>query len=266
MTTISAARTGAVIRKELLEFRRSRFIIVITTGVIPLIFLIAPTAAILAIGSTEPSATLHKVIGFLLLYLLVVPVLIPSTIAAYSVIGEREQGTLEPVLTTPVSREELLIGKAAAALIPAIGMSYVVLGIFLAVVQLGAHPVVATAVWHSPDLLAEVFFIPLLAGWAIWIGLAISSKVSDIRAAQQLSTLAGLPPIALIALMSLQVISSTLILAVSLAATLLAIDCAAYLLVSRLFDRERLVTGAKQHRLTSPRHRPGDAGVTRPVS
>jgi hypothetical protein len=59
---------------------------------------------------------------------------------------------------------------------------------------------------------------------------------------------AGLPPIALIAMMALQVISSTLILAVSLAATLLLIDCAAYLLVSRLFDRERLVTGARPGR------------------
>jgi ABC-2 type transport system permease protein len=161
------------------------------------------------------------------------------------VIGEREQGTLEPVLTTPVSREELLIGKAAATLIPAIGMSYVVLGIFLAVVHFGAHPVEATAVWHSPELLAEVFFIPLLAGWAIWVGLAISSKASEVRAAQQLGTLAALPPIALIALMSLQVISSTLILAVSIAGALLAIDCAAYLVVSKLFDTERLITGTK---------------------
>jgi ABC-2 type transport system permease protein len=186
-----------------------------------------------------------KAVGFSLLYLLLIPVLIPSTIAAYSVVGEREQGTLEPLLTTPVTREELLLGKAAATLIPAIGMAYVVLGVFLAIVRIGADPVVATAVWHAPALLAEVFFIPLLAGWAIWIGLAISSKASDIRVAQQLSTLASLPPIGLTVLMSFHVIQSTLILAASLATALLVIDCAAYLVVSRLFDRERLVTGTK---------------------
>jgi ABC-2 type transport system permease protein len=94
-------------------------------------------------------------------------------------------------------------------------------------------------------LLAEVFFIPLLAGWAIWIGLAISSKASDIRVAQQLSTLAGLPPVALTLLLSFQVIDSTFLLTASLAGILLMIDCAAYLLVSKLFDRERLVTGTK---------------------
>jgi ABC-2 type transport system permease protein len=241
---ISAARVGAVIRKELAEFRRSRFIMV-TMGIVPVIFLAAPTTALLAAPLSALGPSADKVVGFLLLYLLLIPVLIPSTIAGYSVIGERDQGTLEPVLTTPIRREELLIGKAAAALIPAIGISYVVLGIFLAIMQFAANPVIAAAVWHSPVLLAEVFFIPLLAGWAIWIGLAISSKASDIRVAQQLSTLAGLPPVALTLLLSFQVIDSTFLLTASLAGILLMIDCAAYLLVSKLFDRERLVTGTK---------------------
>ena len=224
--SISAARISAVIRKELTEFRRSRFIVV-TMGIFPAIFLAVPTATILAHRVSVPSAALDKRIGFSLLYLLLIPVLIPSTIAAYSVAGEREQGTLEPVLTTPVRREELLIGKAAAALIPAIGVAYLMLGVFLAVVHFGASPVMAAAVWHAPELLAEVIFIPLLAGWAIWVGLAISSKASDIRVAQQLSVLASLPPVALTALMSLQVINSTLLLAASLAGALLVIDCAA---------------------------------------
>ncbi len=244
MMSINAARVGAVIRKELTEFRRSRFVVA-TMVVVPLVFLVFPTVAILAQHPAGPSASLDQGVGFFLTYLLVIPVLIPSTIAAYSVVGEREQGTLEPMLTTPVSREEILIGKAAAVLIPSVGIAYLVLGIFLAVLRFGADPLVAAAVWHSPYLLAQVFFIPLLAGWAIWICLAISSKASDIRVAQQLGALASLPPIALTLLLSYQVINSTLILAASLVGALLVIDCAAYLLVSRLFDRERLVSGTK---------------------
>ncbi len=243
MTAISAARTSAVIRKELTEFRRSRFI-VSTMAIVPAVFFIAPTAEILAQHPAGPSASLNQGIGLFLTYLLVIPVLIPATIVGYSVVGEREQGTLEPVLTTPIRREELLIGKAVAALIPAAGVSYLVLGIFLAITQFGASPVIAAAVRHSPYLLAQVFFIPLLAAWAIWIGLAISSRASDIRVAQQLSVLAGLPPVALTLLLGFQVIHSTLVLAASLAGVLLVIDCAAYLLVARLFDRERLIIGA----------------------
>ena len=81
--------------------------------------------------------------------------------------------------------------------------------------------------------------------WAIWIGLAISSKVSEVRIAQQLGILASFPPLIVIGLISFLVINPTLMLAASLGGALLVIDCAAYLLVSKLFDRERLVTGTK---------------------
>ena len=242
--SISAARIGAVIRKELTEFRRSRSIVV-TMGFFPVMFLILPTVEILALKASASSALLDKRVSLSLLFLLLIPVFLPATVAAYSVVGEREQGTLEPVLSTPVRREELLIGKAAAIFLPAIGLAYLVFGIFLAVVRFGASPVIATAVWHAPVLLAEVFFIPLLAGWAIWIGLAISARAGDIRVAQQLGILASLPPLALTALMSFQVINPTLTLAASLAGALLVIDCAACFLVAKVFDRERLVTGSK---------------------
>jgi hypothetical protein len=42
-----------------------------------------------------------------------------ATVAAYAIVGERQQGTLELVLTTPVRREEFLLAKALDALIPA---------------------------------------------------------------------------------------------------------------------------------------------------
>jgi hypothetical protein len=56
-----------------------------------------------------------------LLYLLLLPVIVPSTLAAYSVAGEREQGTLEPLLTTQFRRQEFILGKAAAVMIPTFG-------------------------------------------------------------------------------------------------------------------------------------------------
>jgi ABC-2 type transport system permease protein len=244
MSSISAARIGAVVRKELTEFRRNRNIVV-TMGILPVVFLISPTLNILSLKSASPGAPLDKQIGVSLLFLLIIPVFVPATIASYSVIGEREQGTLEPMLSTPIRRDELLIGKAAANFIPAICVAYVMFGIFLAIVQFGTNSVVASAVWHAPQLPAEIVFIPLLAAWAGWAGLAISSRASDIRVAQQLSTLTSLPPLAVTVLMALEVIKPTFALAASLGGALLVIDCAACVFVSKLFDRERLVTGTK---------------------
>jgi ABC-2 type transport system permease protein len=240
----SIARVGAVIHKELAEFRRNR-LIVTTAAVLPVVFLIGPTISILNIKAGALSATLNTRVEYSLFLPLLVPVFVPSIMSAYSVVGEREQGTLEPVLTTPVGRAELLIGKAAAIFMPAAALGYLIFGVFVAITQLAASPAVAAAVRHAPQLPAALVFIPLLAAWAIWVGLAISTRVTDTRVAQQLSVLGSLPPVALAALMQFQVISPTFGLAAALAGGLLAIDCAACLVVARLFDRERLITGAR---------------------
>jgi ABC-type Na+ efflux pump permease subunit len=244
---ISTTRLGAVIRKELTEIRRNKFIIV-TASILPLIFLVEPTASILLIKASATSAVLATRVETALFLPLLVPVLIPSTMSAFSVVGEREQGTLEPVLTTPVTRMELILGKAVAIFMPAVGLSYLMFGVFLAIVALFAKPAVAAEMWDAPQLPAEVVFIPLLAAWAIWVGLSISSVVSETRVAQQLSLLGSLPPIALVALMSFQIITPSLWLAVVLALVLLAIDCGACFVVARLFDRERLITGTRPSR------------------
>ena len=241
---INTVRTGAVIRKELAEIRRNKFIVV-TSSILPVIFLVEPTASILLIKASATSAVLAARVDTSLFLPLLVPVLIPATMSAFSVVGEREQGTLEPVLTTPVTRTELIAGKAAAIFIPAVGLSYLVFGVFIAIVALFAKPAVASEMWNAPQLPAEVVFIPLLAAWAIWVGLAVSSLVSDTRVAQQFSVLASLPAIALVALMSFQIITASLWLAVVLALVLLAIDCGACFVVAGLFDRERLVTGTR---------------------
>jgi ABC-type transport system involved in multi-copper enzyme maturation permease subunit len=240
----STARVGAVIRKELAEFRRNR-LIVTTAGVLPVAFLIAPTISILNVRASALNATLASRIEYSLFLPLLVPVFVPSIMSAYSVVGEREQGTLEPVLTTPVGRAELLIGKAAAIFMPAVALGYLIFGVFVLITQLTARPAVAAAVRHAPQLPAALVFIPLLAAWGIWVGLAISTRVSDTRVSQQLSVLGSLPPVALAALMQFQVISPTFGLAAALAGGLLTIDCAAGLVVARLFDRERLITGSR---------------------
>jgi ABC-type transport system involved in multi-copper enzyme maturation permease subunit len=241
----SGARIGAVIRKELAEFRRNRLIIV-TACFFPVLFLIEPTVLILRISADASSAALNVKLEASLFEPLLIPVLVPAILSGYAVVGEREQGTLEPVLTTPIGRVELLIGKAAAIFMPVLAVSYLIFGLFVAITQFAAKPAVAAAVLHSPQLTAGLVFIPLLAAWAIWVGLAVSARATDTRVAQQLSILGSLPPVVVAALMSFKLISQTFWLVAALGVALLAIDCAACLVVARLFDRERLVTG-RQH-------------------
>jgi ABC-2 type transport system permease protein len=241
-------RVRAVVRKELRDFRRKRAIVV-TMAVLPLVFLIEPAVTLFVTRASRSSADLDKYVVLPLLYLLLLPVIMPSTLAAYSVAGEREQGTLEPLLTTPIRRQELILGKAAAIMLPSLALSYTVFGLFLLAVELFANSAVASAVFHQgPVLLALVIFAPLLTGWAIVVGMAVSVRASEVRVAQQLGMLASLPIIGVVALLAFGVIHPTFTIALEFAGALLAIDVLALRIVSSLFDRERLVTGAKAAR------------------
>jgi ABC-2 type transport system permease protein len=177
--------------------------------------------------------------------MLAIPVLVPATLASYSVVGERLQATLEPVLTTPVRRQELLLGKALAAFGPAVAVAYTVFALFVAVVELFAAPGVAPALIRGPDLLAQLVFTPLLATWSIWVGIAISARCSDPRTAGQLAILASLPTVAVTSLIAFNVIPATLSVALASGAALLILIRLGGRFASALFDRERLITSIK---------------------
>jgi ABC-2 type transport system permease protein len=242
--TLNATRVRAVVAKEMRDYRRNRFI-ASTMAIMPILFMIAPIVTIFALPADAPAKSLDAGIGVSVLYLTLIPALVPAVVSSYTVIGEREQGTLEPVLTTPLRREELLLGKALAAYLPTLVISYVMYGIFLACVGLFAHQNVADDVFQAGRILAQILFTPLLAAWSIWAGIAISTRANDVRVAQQLSTLVSMPPLAVTSLIGFGVITPTPRLAVLLGAGLLVIDIAAARFVARLFDRERLLTGRK---------------------
>ncbi len=242
--SFSWTRVRAILVKELRDYRHNRFVIG-TMAFLPLLFIVAPTIQLLNAPAAATSSKLDTRIGISLLYLLLIPAIVPSTLSAYSVVGEREQGTLEPILITPIRSEEFLIGKALAVMIPALAIAYTIFGIFLAIAALFAHPGIESAIFSGSHIPVQLVFTPLLAGWSIWVGIAISARSSDVRAAQQLSVLANLPPLAIVALLTFNVITPSLGLALGLAAALLALDALGWRAVGAMFDRERLIAGVR---------------------
>ena len=239
--SLSRRRVGAIARKELREYRRNRSLLG-GMAILPLVFVIQPLIAVFALPASSSGELAHE---HVLLYLLGIPSLVPVFVAAYAVVGERQQGTLEPALTTPIPGEEFLLGKALAALAPSLLIAYLVYAAFLAVVEVFAKPQITAALIQWPDLVAGVLFTPLLAMWSIWVGIAVSSRSSDVRVAQQVGLLVSLPPVFVAVFAALNVIAPTLGLAVASAVALLVLDGLGWRITSRLFDRERLIAGQK---------------------
>jgi hypothetical protein len=78
--------------------------------------------------------------------------------------------------------------------------------------------------------------------------MAVSVRASEVRVAQQLGMLASFPPLGVVVLFGFGVIHPTFTVAVVFAIGLLVIDVQALRIASAMFDRERLVTGAKAAR------------------
>jgi ABC-type Na+ efflux pump permease subunit len=245
MMGLDVTRVRAVVHKEFQDFRRKRSIVV-TMCILPFLFLVEPVITIFLVTPSSSGAALQKSLVLPILYLLLIPTIMPSTLATYSVVGEREQGTLEPLLTTPIRQQEFLLGKATSVMIPTLALSYAVFALFLGAVQLFSNSAVASAVFHDSSAILALFLLaPLLAGWGIVVGMAVSVRASEARVAQQLGTLASFPPVGVIILLAVGVVSPTVLVALAFAVGLLVVDALLLRFVSRMFDRERLVTGAK---------------------
>ncbi len=174
-----------------------------------------------------------------------IPAIVPTTAAALAIVGERQQGTLEPVLSTPVRREEFIVAKVLAVLVPSLAISYGWYGVVLVCAGLFANPALSAAIFRAPELLAQAVFTPLIAGWSISSGIAISARSSDVRVAQQLGSLVSLPPLAMAVLVSFNAIRPTVGVALGLGAVLVVIDALGWKAMLAMFNRERLVTATK---------------------
>lgn len=178
---------------------------------------------------------------FLVLFLMM-PAIIPITIASYSIVGEKTTRTLEPLLATPITTVELLAGKALAAALPALLACLASFGIFSIGTSVMAGAEVASRLL-SPLWLLGIFVVgPLLSVTGVNLAIMISSRVNDPRAAEQLAALLILPVMALFLgqMFGAVVLDQTLLL--SIAGALVFVDLALLYFAIRLFQRETILT------------------------
>jgi len=173
---------------------------------------------------------------------MILPVTIPVTIAAYSIVGEKTSRSLEPLLATPITTLELLSGKALAAIIPAVSATWIsyLLYVILVAVLSGSQflPFVLEPWW----LLAIFVVGPLLTFLSVCVSIMISSRVTDPRVAEQLSMVVILPIILIIIGQSVGLILVDQRLIIFLGLLALVLDVVLGYISIQIFQRERILT------------------------
>ena len=200
-------------------------------------------AAAPAVQGLDPKEAVQGLIAqyFLILFMLI-PTVVPLTLAIYSVIGEKNMRTLEPLLATPVRVGELLLAKSLASTIPAVLVTWLAYLVYLGAVVVVGSPPAVRAVTAPRWVLAVVVMVPLLTALSVNIGILISTRVNDLRVAQQIGSFVVIPVVALgiaqvtgrVALDDQSFVSTTVFL--------LALDVVVFLVARLAFQREYILS------------------------
>ena len=177
-----------------------------------------------------------------LILLLLTPVAGSMSVAAFSVIGEKNARTLEPLLATPIRTFELLAAKVLGSLIPALGLTLGCFTLYVAAALLFARPgaYLSLLTGHS---LAVVFIVgPLAALTALQLAVCVSSRANDARSAQQIGALIVLPIAGLLLAQVTGAVVLTATVLVVIVLGLLVANAGLLALGVALFDRESILT------------------------
>ena len=177
-----------------------------------------------------------------LVLLVLTPVAGSMSVAAYSVIGEKQARTLEPLLATPLTTFELLAAKVLGSLVPALLLTLACFTLYVAGVAVFAEPGVFRALF-TPRSLGIVFLLgPLAALAALQLAVCVSSRVNDARSAQQIGALIILPIAGLLVMQLTGNFMLTVPIIALMALALTGVNAALMLMGVALFDRESILT------------------------
>lgn len=242
-------KSWIVTEKDLSVIRKNRYVFysliampIILGVVIPASFVFALNAEVSALPHDQFLAASSKLVNISSLYLVVIAAVLPSVIASYSFVGEKIERSLEPLLATPTTDGELLFGKSLAAFAPCVGVTFVAAAISATILDVWSYSrveylLVPNFFW----VVAVVVMMPLVCLLSVEANVIISSRVNDIRAAQQLGGLVVLPIVALVLLIVTGLELSALIAALVIVVLVIA-DIALFFLSKETFQREEILT------------------------
>jgi len=171
-----------------------------------------------------------------------IPSATPAVISSFSIIGEKKARSLEPILATPISDTELLMGKVMASFIPTIVTTFGAYALFAVLMQAVAGATLGVNMALTPILLIGVFVLaPLVCVLSIVANVFISSKVNDIRAAQQLGSLVVLPLIFLFMIPVTGAATLGPVIVIVMAVIVAIVDVGLMWFTLKVFNRENIL-------------------------
>jgi ABC-type Na+ efflux pump permease subunit len=230
--------------------------------VLPLLFSIGLPILIGRIGNViEGIGNLIKVIGLPILitgsssnditvllnsfsfFYIMFAFILPSTLASYSILGEKIEKSLEPLLATPITDTELLLGKIITSFLPCVAIIYFSAVIFMVLSDAVTYNTIGYLFfpnWNMAIIL--LLAVPLVSILSIQLNVIISSRVSDVRTTTQLGLLLFLPFIGLYIFLETSIISLNIINLLGIFVILFVVVAVIFSISKAIIQRDKIIT------------------------
>jgi ABC-2 type transport system permease protein len=190
-----------------------------------------------------PAGALPQTLNAFLFFFMIYTGALPASIASYSLVGEKVERSLEPLLATPATDGEILLGKGLAALVPPLVAMWAGMCVLMAYCDVLTHTTLGYLYFPNWMAAVAVFGVaPLLAVMAVGFSVLCSAKVTDVRTAQQLAALAAIPGAGLYIGLITGAFSLDLASLGVICGILVVVDAGLYLAARATFHREEILT------------------------
>jgi ABC-2 type transport system permease protein len=188
-------------------------------------------------------SNLPKILNAFSFFFIIGAAYLPTFIASYSLVGEKVEKSLEPLLATPITDGELLLGKIIASFFPPIIAIYIGAAIFMVLNDLFTHQTLGY--YYFPNWTLGIILLlvaPLTAILSVEMSVIISARATDVRAAQLLGGLIALPFIAIYVVSEIGSIFLNVNTLFIISAVILLVDVILFFISTKTFQREEILT------------------------
>jgi len=169
--------------------------------------------------------------------------ILPTSIASYSIVGEKVEKSLEPLLATPLTDSEILLGKSLAAFLPTLISVYACSPIFMGLIDAEVYNQLGHLYFPNWDIAVILLVaVPIASILSVEVSVLVSARVSDVRTAQQFGGVMFFPFLIIYLAGEIGIIQLDTTTLLIISAVLLLIAVILFFISRSTFQREEILT------------------------
>ncbi len=175
-------------------------------------------------------------------YMLLIPMMIAGITVTFSIVEEKQNRTLEPLLATPARTWEILLAKALSGMLPATLVSWFCGALFVGAAALFRPAFMKYTTGAEYWLVFAAALVPLTGLLASLLGVIASSRARDAKNAQGVFGILILPLFGVVGLSFTGLVAYSLAIPLVLSGVLAVLNVILLRATVKVFSRETILT------------------------